>query len=161
MRRYLSLFVVGAISLGGVLGGAETAGGAGYDFSNPSSTNCMKKGKVEYAASVRVTDVWKARLRRSTGCNTVWGVVNRTDTKKCQGGGKNCARVRITRQRADGVKTTTAWRKMPVGSKNVYSFQLDGQPGSAYWADFSTFGGKYLGSSGFLISDAQGNWSAA
>ena len=137
------------------------AGAAGYDFSNPSSTGCVTKGMLEVPATARTFGAFTIRLRRSTGCNTVWALVKRTDTKKCMQSGLNCAKVRLTRVLANGTKSATAWRKMPDGAKGVLSFQLIGLRSSAFTGTFATFGGKYLGASGTLKVDQNGTWTTS
>ena len=157
-RRLTLLLSVATVALLVPLGSA--VGAAGYDLSNPSSTKCVSKGLVEYPVTTRTYGVWQIRLRRSTGCNTVWAVATRTDTKKCQSGGKYCAKIRITRVRSDGTKLATAWRKTPVGSKSVYSLQLTGLNSSVFLGDLATFGGTKIGTAGVISISASGGWTA-
>ena len=111
----------------------SAVGAAGYDFSNPSST----------------------------GCNTVWAHITRTDTKRCLTSGQYCAKIRVTRVLNNGTKTATALRAMPHGTKAVLSFQLNGTNGSVFTANAATVGGRAIGASGHLSVDANGNWTSS
>ncbi|MGZ6950804.1 MAG: hypothetical protein ACXVJX_01725 [Acidimicrobiia bacterium] len=161
MRPSTKLVLIPVLAGATLFASVPGAAAAGYDFSNPTSTGCTKKGQVDVPATVRTYGPWQIRLKRSTGCNTVWARITRTDTKKCGANGVNCAMVRITRDRVGGTRTATAWRRTPRGTKAVLSLQLSGLPSSAYSATFSTFGGTPLGTSGTLRSDANGDWSAS
>ena len=141
--------------------GVGAAVGAGFDNSSPSSTGCVKKGPVEHAGTSRTFGPWQIRLRRSTGCNTVWAVVTRIDGKRCKEGGVNCAQVRVTRVLGTGTRVTTPGRRQPDGTKAVASLQLVGKAPALFLARFSTFSGKNLGTSGTLSVDAAGKWTAA
>ena len=89
------------------------------------------------------------------------GAHPRTDTKRCQSGGANCAQIRLTRTLGNGTKTVTGWRKMPSGTKAVLSLQLNGMNDAKYVANASTFGGKAIGASGTISVDKNGNWSSS
>jgi hypothetical protein len=147
-----------AVVAAGVALAGTPAGAAPYDGSNPSSTGCITNGVVEAPSTVKVVGAWEVRIRRSTGCNTAWGVVRRTDGKRCKAGGQYCAKVRITRVRSTGVKNATNWRKMTGGTSSQYSLQLGNVASSTYTATAATFGGKQLAVSGPLTVDAAGNW---
>jgi hypothetical protein len=134
-------------------------GAAAYDATSPASTGCVKKTPVDSPATVRTYGAFSIRLRRSAGCNTVWGVVTRTDTKKCGTAGKNCAMIRLVRVRGNGVRAATTWRKMQGGTKSVYSLQLNGLTDAVFTAEAATFAGKRIGSSGSLAVDAGGHWT--
>lgn len=136
-------------------------GAAGYDNSNPSSTGCVTKGPLTYPATTRTYGIWSISLRRSTGYNTVWAYITRTDTKKCQISGQYCARIRITRVLSNGTKTLTALRTMPHGTKAVVSLQLNGTNGSVFTGNAATVSGRAIGASGHLSVDANGSWTSS
>lgn len=139
----------------------SAVGAAGYDFSNPSSTGCVTRGPLTYPATTRAYGVWSISLRRSTGCNTVWAHITRTDTKRCLTSGQYCAKIRVTRVLNNGTKTATALRAMPHGTKAVLSFQLNGTNRSVFTANAATVGGRAIGASGHLSVDANGNWTSS
>ena len=87
----------------------SAVGAAGYDFSNPSST----------------------------GCNTVWAHITRTDTKRCLTSGQYCAKIRVTRVLSNGTNR------------------------SVFTANAVTVGGRAIGVSGHLSVDANGNWTSS
>ena len=122
--------VAGALALAALVPTMTTAGAAGYDNSNPTSTGCVNKGQVGVAGSAKsYLGVWTVELRRSTGCNTIWARVQRTDGRTCRIGGKYCAQIRLIRVRSDGTKTQTATRRMQDGTLGTYSLQLNAVAG--------------------------------
>jgi hypothetical protein len=123
-----------------------TAGAAGYDNSNPSSTKCTAKSQVAVAGSAQTYGAWVVELRRSNGCNTIWARARRTDGKKCATGGVNCVKIQLQRVKSDGTKVVTAWRNEPGGATRVLSFQLDVIAGATYTGRIATFGGTAVGS---------------
>ncbi len=139
----------------------SAVGAAGYDNSNPASTGCVTKGPLTYPATTRTYGIWSISLRRSTGCNTVWAHITRTDTKRCLTSGQYCARIRVTRVLSNGTKTLTTIRTMPHGTKAVLSFQLNGTKGSVFTGNASTTSGRAIGASGRLAVDANGNWTSS
>lgn len=138
--------VAGALVLAALVPTMTTAGAVGYDNSNPSSTGCVNKGQVAVAGSAKsYLGVWTIELRRSTGCNTVWARIIRTDGKRCRAGGQYCARIQVQRVKSDGTKTQTTWRTQPGGTARAASLQLDVVAGATYTGRSSTVGGATIG----------------
>ena len=152
----MKLFGFGAV-LVAAIGITVPAGAVGYDKSNPSSTGCNTKGLVDETRTTVTFGAWNVRLRRSTGCNTAWAVVTRTDGKKCSSQA-TCASVKITRQKSDGT-TATASRKQAKGTTSQFSLQFGAVAGARYTASASTTGGAKIGSSRTLRANANGTWS--
>jgi len=150
--------MVGAALVVSALGVAAPAGAVGYDLSNPVSTGCATKGLVDETRTTKTYGAWTIRLRRSTGCGTTWAVVTRTDGRKCGASGAYCAKVRITRVKTDGTKTTTV-RKQAAGTTSQYSLQLVAVAGARYTGTATTYGGKKIGDSLTLRYNADGSWS--
>ena len=161
MPKFSHLLVFSTFMISVAAAGASAGAAVGYDLSNPSSTGCASKGVVQYPATARAYGPFSIRLRRSTTCNTVWAHITRTDTKRCQAGGLNCAQIRLTRTLGNGTKTATGWRKMAGGTKAVLSLQLNGMNDAKYVANASTFGGTTIGASGTISVDRNGNWSSS
>lgn len=138
--------VAGVLMLATLVPTLSTAGAVGYDNSNPSSTGCVNKGQIGVSGSAKsYLGVWTVELRRSTGCNTVWARIVRTDGKKCRSGGQYCARIQIQRVKSDGTKTLTTWRPQPVGTTRTASLQLDVIAGATYTGRSTTKSGNAIG----------------
>lgn len=161
MRRVWQTTVGGMVFAMALSGLIAPAGAIAGDGSNPVSTGCSKNGLVEYPVTARTYGPWEVKLRRSSGCGTIWAYVTRLDGLACKTGGTNCVRARVTRTRSDGVKTATQWRKQVVGTRAAFSFQLIGLNGSSTTADISTFSGRNLGTAGTIRVSASGVWSAS
>jgi hypothetical protein len=135
-----------ALACGAAALAAGPVGAAGYDNSNPSSTGCVNKGQVAVSGSAKsYLGVWTVELRRSTGCNTVWARVIRTDGKKCRSSGQYCARIQLQRVRADGTVAKTNWRRQPNGTTRHVSFQFDVLTGATYTGTITNAGGTKIG----------------
>jgi hypothetical protein len=155
--RWTKAVAIGAVIL--AAGTAIPAGAATYDATNPVSTGCSTKGQVDETRTLVTFGAWNVRLRRSTGCNTAWGVVTRTDGKKCNAStGANCAKIKITRVTATGTIKSSS-RKQASGTLSQYSLQLGAIVGAKYTASATTFGGAKIGSSKTLRYNADGSWS--
>jgi hypothetical protein len=137
------------------------AGAAGYDKTNPQSTGCANQGLVEVTGGARTYGVWTVKLRRSTGCNTVWAVVTRNDGKRCRSGGTYCAKVRVTRTLSDGTKAATGFRRTPVGTNSTFSNQLNGVVGARYVGSAATISGNKIGDTATLTANANGTWTVS
>jgi hypothetical protein len=140
-----------------VVGTPTLAGAAGYDASSPVSTGCGKRGLVDETRTIRTYGVWNVRLRRSTDCKTVWAVVTRTDGKKCRLAA-TCAKVRLTRIKANGTKSVTT-RRQVSGTTSQYSLQYDALVGAQYTGTLMKVGGAIIGNSATLRMNADGSFS--
>jgi hypothetical protein len=149
--------VVFGAALVGVVGLAAPVGAVAYDKTNPVSTGCNKQGQVDETRTLRTFGAWNVRIRRSTGCKTAWGVVTRTDGKKCSSQ-STCGRIKITRVQADGTKISAA-RNQVSGTTSQYSLQFGAVVGARYTASATTTGGAKIGSSATLRYNADGTWS--
>jgi len=157
--RSIKVMVTSALAVT-ALATAVPAGAVGYDRSNPTSTGCATKGLVDETRTSKTYGAWTIRLRRSTGCNTAWALVSRTDGKKCGASGANCAKATLTRTKADGTKSRST-RKQVAGTTSQYSLQFIGVAGATYVGTAATYGGKKIGDSLTLRYNSNGTWSLA
>jgi hypothetical protein len=149
--------VVSAAVVSAAVLGSTAAGAVGYDRSNPTSTGCNTKGQVDETRTAGTFGAWNVRIRRSTGCNTAWALVSRTDGKKCNVS-TNCAKVKITRVKTDGTSVSST-RRQASGTVAQYSLQFGAVVGARYTASATTVGGAKIGSSKTLRYNADGTWS--
>lgn len=153
MRATKRVCAITTLGVAAVVLSVMPVGAASYNLTNPVSTGCVNKGASVVTSTTRTyLGVWSIDLRRSTGCNTVWAKVTRTDGKRCRTGGANCAQIKLTRVRPDGVTTATAWRKMPDGTNGVYSLQLVASSRAKFVGTATTFAGTKIGDTGTLTT---------